>query len=265
MTDWYNAFLMKAFFRQTHSDPDILFIDAHPEGSLDSTWSVLFHAAKRLKSLPAQTRFSQLVFNLRGYDSPMSQFAEIELPLVEEFRTFFLNKFGVADHHALNCNHLSILFIWRRDYVTHPRNPSGRITRKIANEKELLSHIRGAYPSHTVQGIQIDKLSMKEQLSLVTSTDIMIGMHGAGLTHALFLPNKAALVELFPKLLALEHFSSIARWRHLIYESWSDIENEYLVDEGYATKVPHKEVHSILRNVLRKLCGHNSKISIVSH
>lgn len=251
MTDWYNAFLLKAFFRRT---PDILFVDAHPAGCLDSTWSVLFHAAKRLKALPPVTRFTHLVWGIRGYDSPLSRFGASELPLVEEFRSFFLRRFSVADDHALNCHRLNILFIWRRDYVTHPRNPSGRIMRKIANEGQLLNHIGRAYPSHHVTGLQIDKLSMKQQLTLMSSVDVLIGMHGAGLTHALFLPRRAALIELYPAPYSLAHFVSIARWRNLIYESWVDEDKKYLVDEGYSTKVPPNELHSTLEKALQQLC-----------
>lgn len=35
-----------------------------------------------------------------------------------------------------------------------------------------------------------------EQLSVIQETDILIGMHGAGLTHLLFLPDWAAVFEL---------------------------------------------------------------------
>jgi len=35
-----------------------------------------------------------------------------------------------------------------------------------------------------------------EQLSIIQDTDVLIGMHGAGLTHLLFLPDWAAIFEL---------------------------------------------------------------------
>ena len=36
-----------------------------------------------------------------------------------------------------------------------------------------------------------------KQLEVIRSTDILIGMHGAGLTHLLFLPAWAAVFELY--------------------------------------------------------------------
>ena len=43
-------------------------------------------------------------------------------------------------------------------------------------------------------GPQIPFLS---QVSITAGTDILVGMHGAGLTHLLFLPDWAEVVELY--------------------------------------------------------------------
>jgi len=40
------------------------------------------------------------------------------------------------------------------------------------------------------------RLSFTEQLRITRNTDIFIGMHGAGLTHFLFLPDWAVAFEL---------------------------------------------------------------------
>lgn len=41
------------------------------------------------------------------------------------------------------------------------------------------------------------KTDFVEQLKIVQNTDILIGMHGAGLTHMLFLPAWAAVFEVY--------------------------------------------------------------------
>ena len=41
---------------------------------------------------------------------------------------------------------------------------------------------------------------MEEQFAVVQQTDVLIGMHGAALAHALLLPPHAALVELWPEV-----------------------------------------------------------------
>ena len=42
--------------------------------------------------------------------------------------------------------------------------------------------------------------TVPEQLRIVQSTDVLVGMHGAALAHALLMPPHAALVELWPQV-----------------------------------------------------------------
>ena len=69
MTDWYNAFLLMVYFNRTTSDTNILFVDAHPVGSLDPVWNRLFASSALLSSLPMKTSFKNLVWNILGYNS----------------------------------------------------------------------------------------------------------------------------------------------------------------------------------------------------
>jgi protein O-GlcNAc transferase len=39
-------------------------------------------------------------------------------------------------------------------------------------------------------------MPFEDQLNITLNTDILIGMHGSGLTHLLFLPDWAVLFEL---------------------------------------------------------------------
>ena len=127
----------------------------------------------------------------------------------------------------------------RRDYLAHPRNPTGFVSRKIANEAKLLRYVQKHHPTFHVQGMQIDQYDMRIQLKHIVGTDILIGMHGAGLTHAAFLPRHAGLIELAPNYATSngEHFMAIARWRRLVYESWQNDDSE-LEEENESTTVP---------------------------
>lgn len=40
------------------------------------------------------------------------------------------------------------------------------------------------------------KMDFTEQLQIISDTDILIGIHGAGLTHLMFLPDWAVVFEL---------------------------------------------------------------------
>jgi len=184
MTDWYNAFLLVCFFNETADATEILFVDAHPTGSLDPVWRRLFRRTLRLSDLSSDrpTSFKRLVWGWLGYNSLMTIYQNSPTPpLIEEFRSFFLSAYGVPAARTLtgrpDCDgmQLSVLFIWRRDYVAHPRNPECSVTRKIANEDELLRRVKSQLPRARVTGVQIDLHPMSEQLSLVADTDILIG------------------------------------------------------------------------------------------
>ena len=68
----------------------------------------------------------------------------------------------------------------------------------------------------------MDLLSMRDQLNLVVRTDILVGMHGAGLSHALFLPSHAGVIEFYPTYYGTinVHFMKFAQWRKLHYLQW---------------------------------------------
>ena len=47
------------------------------------------------------------------------------------------------------------------------------------------------------------------------TTDVMVGPHGAGLTHTVFMPDRAHLVEIFVDgSTGLVHFNNMHSWRH---------------------------------------------------
>ena len=120
------------------------------------------------------------------YESPLNYHSNPAIPYFNEFHSFFLKQHGIDKTKKLNCSQVSILFLWRRDYYAHPNNPSGRISRKIKNEDELIAYFSKQYPAANVSGKQLDTLNFKEQLQAITQTDILVSMHGAGLSHNLF-------------------------------------------------------------------------------
>jgi hypothetical protein len=255
MTDWYNAFLIMQFFNHTAYETNILIIDAHPFGALDHVWTQLFNSTVRLSALSRRTQFRQLVWGILGYNSPMTTYISANPPLYEEFRDHFISSFHIEESRRLNCKRPTILFVWRRDYVAHPRNPAGTVSRKIGNEAQLLSYVQRNNKNAVVRGSQLDQYNMTQQLRLVVGTDILVGMHGAGMTHVLFLPKWAAVIELVPSYWSAssEHFQAIALWRNLIYDKWvnTDPRTEVL---NQSTNVPSHVINALVKNSLKRLC-----------
>lgn len=48
--------------------------------------------------------------------------------------------------------------------------------------------------------VDFGELPLEQQLRVVQETDILVGLHGAGLAHLVFLPEHAVVVEMFPKI-----------------------------------------------------------------
>nr|CAI5829085.1 unnamed protein product [Callosobruchus analis] len=87
----------------------------------------------------------------------------------------------------------------------HPRkNKRIRITllsrntkyRRIVNEEELLKSIKKNDRYEVKRAIYDRDVPFKKQLEITRNSDIFIGIHGAGLTHLMFLPPWAVLFEL---------------------------------------------------------------------
>lgn len=84
------------------------------------------------------------------------------------------------------------------------RNQKIRITflerntkfRNVLNSAELIAEIH-KNETYKVNSVIFDKrVTFLEQLDVIRNSDVFIGMHGAGLTHLLFLPKWASVFEL---------------------------------------------------------------------
>jgi glycoprotein 2-beta-D-xylosyltransferase len=255
MTDYYNAFLVSKLFNMIPGNTTIIWIDGHPSGALDDTWSMLFGQVLRAGDLRKPVLFSNMVWGIMGYDSPLNQHRLHQVPYIEEFRTFFLSRYEMHVNRALYCGQLNITFLWRRDYLAHPRNPSGSVTRKIENENELLTSAKTNFPADNIQGVQIDLLKMKDQLKVISTTDILIGMHGAGLSHTLFLPKHGGLIEIYPTYWSDSniHFKAMAKWRQLKYRNWINRDGSKELSNHY-TIVDTRAIIELLRQMRSTMC-----------
>jgi hypothetical protein len=103
-----------------------------------------------------------------------------EEPLFQSFKNNILANFNI--HSKKRQIDKTVTFIIR----------SG--TRRITNidrVKERLSRFRINY-------VSLENLSIKEQLDIVSNSDILIGVHGAGLTWGIFMKERSQMIEIFP-------------------------------------------------------------------
>ena len=106
------------------------------------------------------------------------------------------------------------------------------------------------YPS----GTGLPELSCKKAVKCLC-VRVLAGMHGAGLTHALFLRSTAAVIELIPSYWSPgEHFAAIAGWRRLVYLRW--VNNDLTAErpDGRSTVVPPGVLAALVRTAVRRIC-----------
>ncbi|KAJ4287064.1 hypothetical protein N0V88_007833 [Collariella sp. IMI 366227] len=105
-------------------------------------------------------------------------------------------------------------------------------SRKLLDHEALLAALAAEHPHVRIQSVDFAAISFKEQLQLVQATDVLLGVHGAGLMHTIFMhdgPGKA-VVEIRPKtndfrgvrnmavMKGSSYFTSFAeRARHFLY------------------------------------------------
>ena len=130
---------------------------------------------------------------------------------------------------------LQVLFISRQDYQPHPRSP-GRVTRRIANEEDLLSVMQSysynspdsygydGYKAEVVTNVTkvvSEELDVASQILLMEMADVIVGMHGAGLSHiTLARPGKLLIEVKPPRYHSMSHFPSLAALAGCLYKSY---------------------------------------------
>ena len=64
--------------------------------------------------------------------------------------------------------------------------------RRIANENQLTATLQ----ERGYESVQLETLSLRDQVELVTGTNRIVGMHGAGLVHMLWASDHTRVLEL---------------------------------------------------------------------
>ncbi|OWF44197.1 beta-(1,2)-xylosyltransferase-like [Mizuhopecten yessoensis] len=260
MIELYNAFLTTKMFSRDPSQTCIVVLDVHPRGKLDELWSMVFQRVIRVKEIKDQeVNFRDLIFGIDTYSGPITAGMEL-LPFIYEFQETIYRANALCIPAKTPCSlgsqYLNITLILRNNYVAHARNPSGKIKRKLLNEEEIINEIRSAMPSTKLTAVQLDDLSMEDQVKLIYNTDILIGVHGAGLGHVIMMRPQSGLIELFPTLYFLfrnKHFEEFANWVGVHYSSWYNC--DVFFGDSEWLYVPPKTVVQLLQEMTTKICS----------
>ncbi|KAK9888726.1 hypothetical protein WA026_000952 [Henosepilachna vigintioctopunctata] len=185
-----NASHWDAFSTDVHI---IVWESYNYQSAFEDTWQAFTnHAIWNLNTFRGKTVcFKNVVFPLLPrmifglfYNTPLIYGCE-KSGLFNAFSSHILHRLNIP-FHKRNHKKIHITFLSRETKY-----------RKVLNENELVKKLK-ENEKYQVQKVNYNQqLPFKKQLEITRNTDIFIGIHGAGLTHLLFLPEWAAVFEIY--------------------------------------------------------------------
>lgn len=204
----------------------ILILDDLEDGPYHELWNILTPNPVLRASDLAQIPVCNVVVPIPGGANPFWQGDWVDLEctqssLLSTFTRRILEHFDLfAPSTASSPHNLKITVI---DRVTK---------RRLLHQDELMAALKDALPEHNIQLVDFATLPFRDQLATVRYSDVLVGVHGAGLTHGMFLPSGSAIVEFMP--LDLEHrgFRNMARMLGHSYHGVKTIKSNIAETKG---------------------------------
>mmetsp|Transcript_56675 Transcript_56675/g.133420 ORF Transcript_56675/g.133420 Transcript_56675/m.133420 type:complete len:204 (+) Transcript_56675:44-655(+) len=161
--------------------------------------------------------FKQAIFNPPGSGSPISKDKGInsvcrDNAMVQAFGDLTTRSLGISRRRR--DAKLRVTLIARKDY-----QGLGSMQRKIDNAEDIVEAVRRHMSGEVdIELVDYAQLAWLEQLQNDADTDILMGVHGAGMTQLMFLPPHAAVVEMFiPGTSGNRHYHNLGNWANKLY------------------------------------------------
>lgn len=250
--DFVNAFLALAILKWPVKPLQVLITDIYPKGPFWPMWSTVFNDREHppltawdlsRKYGNKNVCFKTAAIAILGAAAPVTVASWDSncrsTPLVRAYADFVaraLELQGVNRHR--DPKSVTVTYTARRASVSWPEKSfcdsrasyfdckllehlgTRKLGRMVKNDGAVLAALKQLekqdFPNGarvTVREADFNMLDLKQQIEIDRTTDVMIGPHGAGLMHNIFMPDRAALVELFVDgSSANRHFHNLATW-----------------------------------------------------
>jgi EGF domain-specific O-GlcNAc transferase len=192
------------FFTESDAEnTQILILDDLEDGPYFDLWTLFAkRPAIRSSAAPAGMDFENIIIPLAGGSNPLWQgdWDPSECEQSELLRTFThrVLDFYHVDAWAPHSGDLVLTFIDRKE------------SRRLVDYTSYLQELKTRLPHLRVQAIDFSAIPFAEQLRIIRETDILVGVHGAGLTHGMFLRHGSVMVEILPPALNHKGFRNLA-------------------------------------------------------
>uniref|UniRef100_A0ACD5ZMV1 Uncharacterized protein n=1 Tax=Avena sativa TaxID=4498 RepID=A0ACD5ZMV1_AVESA len=243
ITDWYSAYVSSRVTNLPER-PNVVFVDGHCKAPLEQTWEALFSNVAYVKNFSGPVCFRHAVLSPLGYETVLfkglsesfscegaSAQSLREKPdpqktaRLSEFGEMIIASFDLLDdriYSSKTLNGPNVLFVRREDYLAHPRH-SGKVESRLSNELEVFRAVenwaKGQKCNITVVNGLFAHMSMKKQLRAILEASVVIGAHGAGMTHLVSATRDTKVLEIISSLYRRPHFALISHWKALEYHA----------------------------------------------
>jgi protein O-GlcNAc transferase len=186
----------------TH-DTQVVILDDRGNGPYWDLWRLFAERTPvRLKQLmadhvagtPSAGPETNIIVPLAGASNPLWQ-NDWEVrdcssaPTLHVFAQRVLDFYRITDQPR-NPDHIMVTFIDRKE------------SRRLRSQDALFAALREQIPHIKLDVVDFAAITFEEQLRIVRDTDVLVGVHGAGLTHTMFMREKAGvIVEMQPETL----------------------------------------------------------------
>lgn len=268
VTDWFSAYVSSRVTELPYR-PHLVFVDGHCRAPLEETWNALFSSVRYAKNFTGSVCFRHVVFAPLGYETPLFKGLSEDISCEgasahdlwqnpDDHKTARLSEFGEMIRTAFGfsvnrhgtekpVSGHNVLFVRREDYLAHPRH-GGKVESRLSNEQEVFDSLQSWASNHLeckvnlVNGL-FAHMPMKEQVRAIQEASVIIGAHGAGLTHIVSATPKTVILEIISSRYRRPHFQLIAQWKGLGYHAIN-------LDGSYANpEVVINRLNSIMKSL----------------
>lgn len=198
--------------------------------------------------------FDTATFGIHGGVSPFSSGRQAcpGAPMMMGMSDMFMDKIGLA--HVLptarksGSERLNVVYALRG---TGPNTASaGTPGRDIKDVNDLLKQLK-RIPNIELSAYDFGRIPFATQARLTRTADVLVGVHGAALTWALFLPDTSALVEIELGF-RCKCFTNLATWTQVTYRKAKSSSQAYGTSYANIVRTVSEAVTEVRRNIAAK-------------
>lgn len=160
--------------------------------------------------------FRYMAANVFGAVSPLCKGVGATTPcanstLLRGFRDFVISSYKVK-YLLPPEDKLTVTIVKRKSYARTSQSFQ-HVSRQIKNHDKLVAMTQATFPTAEVRSVDFASLTFREQLKLIRTTDILVGAHGAALTHMMYLPTTSASIEFWiDDRYGNYHYVNMGKW-----------------------------------------------------